>query len=190
MKSLDQVARIATEALTDLGLPSALCGGMAHNVWAGSGGQFSTDDVDLAVLAPEDVSMDAERVAEALQRRTGEPWFFRDRYRRRDRMIYKFQLGEGDDAVHFDLVLPDLHYASQAIEAAAKLDIAGVEGRVLQPEDVILYKALARRPKDVEKILKLHQLIELDLVYLEAWARHLDRWDYVKAALESGGPDE
>ncbi len=183
MPDLEALARLVADALADLGLPNALCGGFAHNAWADVSGQFPTKDVDLAVLVPEGQAFDTDRVVEALRRRSGQPWFFRDRYRRVDRMLYKFQVGEGDTALYFDLVLPDPHYAKQAIESAAVVQIGGKDGKVLQPEDVILYKALGRRKKDLEKIAKLHELIELDLAYIEAWAKHLGRWDYVQEAL-------
>lgn len=183
MTTLEEVARLAMDALGELGIGSALCGGLAHNAWVEPAGQFSTADVDLAILVPEGRDLDAEAVVGVLRRLSGEAWWFRDRYRRRDRSIFKFQLGEGARAVCFDLVLAERGYATQAIASAALVTIGGSDGRVLQPEDVVLYKALGRRRKDVERIAAMHERVELDLEYLQAWGRHLGRWDYLREAL-------
>ncbi len=50
MLTLEQVAAYATQAMKQLGLDSVLIGGLAFNIWAESGGQFDTEDVDLMIV--------------------------------------------------------------------------------------------------------------------------------------------
>lgn len=72
-----------------------------------------------------------------------------------------------------DLLLSTVHYQDLAIDR-------GREQHVLTVEDVIMHKLIAWRPRDREDIASILAAgHELDLDYIEHWAREwevLDRW--------------
>ena len=188
MAELGDYVKHAMDSLYSMGIDAALAGGLAHNLWVGSGGQFDTEDIDLAVLVIPGQEISTAQLANELARRSGEECEFWDRYRRVDRVIYKFncfssQKGK-ESGTKLDLVLVYSDYAEEALKYAGTFEIGKDNYKILNPEDVILYKGLARRKKDVIKIAAMAEIIKLDMNYIEQWARALGRWTYVKAALE------
>jgi hypothetical protein len=75
-----------------------------------------------------------------------------------------------------DLVLAETEYQRVALaRARSEADAAGARVRYLAPEDVILHKLIAGRPRDLDDILNiLDAAPTLDETYLEGWA---DAWD-------------
>jgi hypothetical protein len=62
-------------------------------------------------------------------------------------------------AIDIDLSIAWLPFEIEAIAAADTLELAGVRVPVAQPEDLVIYKAVAFRPQDqqdIERLLTLH----------------------------------
>jgi len=70
--------------------------------------------------------------------------------------------------IPLDVSLAWLPFEEEAIRAAPEIDYAGVRIRVARPEDLIVYKMVASRPRDIEdvdKLLLLHgDRIDLDRI--------------------------
>ncbi len=65
-----------------------------------------------------------------------------------------------DSRVDLDLSLAWLTFEEEAIAAAESVDYAGVNVRVVRAEDLIIYKLIAHRPRDLddaERLLLLHR---------------------------------
>ncbi len=78
-----------------------------------------------------------------------------------------------------DLVLAETEYQRVALERArAEADTAGHLVRYLAPEDVILHKLIAGRPRDLDDIENiLDAAPELDEGYLSGW---VEAWEVVE----------
>lgn len=73
--------------------------------------------------------------------------------------------------VSIDLSLGALLFEQEMIDRATTLEIDGLKLKVPTPEDLIITKAVAQRPKDIadiEAILNIHQ--NLDFAYIRRWA--------------------
>ncbi|MCR4316625.1 MAG: nucleotidyltransferase [Planctomycetes bacterium] len=83
-----------------------------------------------------------------------------------------------------DLILADAKYTREAISNQGKVDIGGKDYPVLSPEDIILFKSLGKREKDIGPMNAVARSNEIDREYIEKWARHLGTWGFVKRALK------
>jgi predicted nucleotidyltransferase len=76
-----------------------------------------------------------------------------------------------NSGVSIDLSFAALPFEWEMIERAATLEIGELKLKVPTPEDLIITKAVAQRPKDIadiEAILSAHK--KLDLTYIKHWA--------------------
>lgn len=97
------------------------------------------------------------------------------------------EIAEGDDrpylitlsrnAERIDVMIATVPYQKLAIER-------GAAARVLTPEDVIIHKLLAWRPRDKDDIVSILAADhDLDLEYIEHWAKEwdvADRWAQIR----------
>lgn len=61
--------------------------------------------------------------------------------------------------VEIDLSLASLGFEQEALQAARRTVIAGIEVRIARPEDLVIYKSAAWRPQDrqdVQRLIELH----------------------------------
>jgi hypothetical protein len=68
-------------------------------------------------------------------------------------------LRHAPSSVPLDVSLAWLPFEEEAIHAGQQIDYAGVAIRVPRPEDLVIYKVVASRPRDIddaEKLLLLH----------------------------------
>ncbi len=79
------------------------------------------------------------------------------------------------DGTRVDLIFGQLPYERRAIERAAAVTLAGKTVKVCTPEDLILHKILAERPKDEEDLKGLARRLggKLDRAYLDPLVRSL-----------------
>lgn len=152
----DLMRWIATERLE-----ATVIGGVA----AGLQGQPRlTEDVDVVVL---DVDADAllnsgkhhgfePRVADVLE------------FSRRTRVL----LMRHRSGVDVDLSLGALPFEREMIERAQTIDAGGLQIRVATAEDLIIMKALARRPQDIADIAGIIEVqSDLDVDRIRRWLR-------------------
>jgi hypothetical protein len=84
---------------------------------------------------------------------------------------------ETPDGTRIDLVWARLPYEHKAIARATMEEVAGHRARVCRPDDLIIHKILAGRPKDREDVRAIvrHQLTRLDRRYLTNTLRAIER---------------
>ncbi len=143
------------------GLEATIIGGVA----AGLQGQPRlTEDVDAVVIGA-----DAESLIE-----TGARFGFVPRIsdaiefsRRTHVLLMRHRSG-----VELDLSLGALPFEREAIERAERVDVRGLEISIASAEDLIIMKALARRPQDIADIAGMvDSHSDLDLDRIRGWVR-------------------
>ena len=171
MSSHPQGPKVLAAALQDLmewlrgeGISGAVIGGVAASIL---GKPRLTRDVDAVILA-DDAGWDhvldssaayglAPRVDDALD------------FARRTRILLLRHVATGVD---LDISLGALPFEREAVERSMLVDVGSVQIQLATAEDVIVMKALARRPRDIadiEGILDVRS--DLDLVHIRRWLR-------------------
>ncbi len=158
-----------------LGVPYAIGGGLAVNAWLPKEAVRPTVDVDLHARLTD---AQIERLCELLKREGIDAFHGSD-----------FTLGAvflrrlvclPDTGL--DLISAREPYGAEAIAHRVRSTFEGDPADYLAPEDLILHKALAFRDRDrmdMERLVEFRGP-ELDLRYLEKWARALRVWRRVK----------
>jgi predicted nucleotidyltransferase len=145
-------------------IPSMVIGGVAVSML---GRARLTQDVDALVLLPESEWAKAISTAAAygIVPRIDDPLPFA----RRSRMLL---LTHTASAIDIDISVGSLSFEHQAIERAQVHHISGVRLRLPSVEDLLIMKAFAHRPKDmqdVKALLDAHP--EADLTMVRQWVR-------------------
>ena len=99
------------------------------------------------------------------------------RFAQRSRVLLMKHAGT---EIGIDLSCGVLPFEREVIDNAVAIEVGGLQFRVARPEDLIIMKAVAQRPKDladIESILNVHQ--NLDIPRIRRWV------DEFAAALES-----
>lgn len=173
--------RSVVEALAESGLPHAFIGALAALAW---GRVRATTDLDLVVVA----GSDWERIVGALARRGF----------RRGRSIGPADPADdlpdiavfhspGDPSIRIDVFIAKTAFEHEVVRSARTETALGVAVRLAKPEASIIYKLLARRPKDLEDVKGIFEVRSaagtvLDWKFLERWAQewgieeHLERY--------------
>jgi hypothetical protein len=157
-------------------IPYAMAGGMATNLWVSDEDSRETHDVDfaLAVSFPDpasDVLVYLARHGKYCIERLVDSKLPKAN-------ILKFVVG----GINVDfVVVHDEEYAKTAIRRAARSRFMGRSKiRILTPEDIFLYKAMANRHKDISPMAALSKDKDFDWEYVERWARRLGAWSVAK----------
>lgn len=149
----------------------ALIGATARNAWAPP---RATTDIDLAVAADPAV---LEAVKEALQALGYEPV----RSHRADPEDPLADLvvlrAPGGSLRQVDLLVAKTEFETEALRRAVPIEIAGVTVPVATPEDLIVYKLVAYRPRDRQDIAAIARTQGragrlLDRSYIRRWAEY------------------
>ncbi len=164
-----------TEVLSALvgatGTPKALAliGAVARNAWAPP---RATTDLDLAVAA-------IPAILEAVNRALCGLGYEQTRSHRadpKDRLadLVVFRAPSGG-LRQVDLLVAKTAFESQVLERAVPVEIGGVTLPVATPEDLIVYKLVADRPRDrddIEAILRTQARTGrvIDWAHIERWA--------------------
>ncbi len=165
MSALEQAVGALARCLEEQRVAYMLIGGIANLVW---GEPRATLDVDASVWVEE-----AEWPGRALRRRfrviPKDPAEFL-----RDTHVLPVETPEG---IRIDLIWAQLPYEHKAIARAITTDVAGHQARVCRPEDLIVHKVIADRPKDREDVRAIvrYQRRRLDRRYLTQTVRALSR---------------
>ncbi len=159
---LKEAALRIAGTLEELGLPYAFIGGFALAFW---GEPRLTADLDITLLAD-----DPERAAGELLRR------FKPRVQ--DPLAFLRQtrvLLLEVDGVPVDIAFAMPGYEEEALRRAVRVPLSGGWVRVLSPEDLIIHKCVAGRPRDLEDVrgILLRQR-KLDLGYIRRWLREFE----------------
>jgi len=150
--------------LDDTKMPSMIIGGVAASIL---GQPRLTQDVDALAILPEAdwanaVSSAARhgilpRVENALD------------FARRSRVLL---MRHAESGIDIDVTLGRLSFEQTAIDNSEIHDIGGLRVRLPRVEDLLIMKAVARRPKDlqdIEGLLAAHP--DADIVAVRQWVR-------------------
>ena len=158
----------------------AVVGAVARNAWAPP---RATTDLDLAAAASPDVLL-------ALSAALLPLGYARVREQRAepndpmpDIIIFR-----SDHAVprQVDLLVAKTAFEVQALHRAVAVDVAGAEVRVVTPEDLVVYKLIASRPRDRDDVRAVARTQArmgrpLDWSHVEKWAAY---WGITDRAAE------
>ena len=139
------------DALVELGAPFTFIGGVAV---IARGVPRLTVDIDATVRAPD---TDVDSIFDALARHSIRPRM--DQAREFARTHHVFLAVHGPTGTPIDLSLAYLEFEDQAIRSSDEIDYAHVRIPVARAEDLVVYKIVAFRPRDLddaEKLLNLH----------------------------------
>jgi hypothetical protein len=139
------------DALVELGAPFTFIGGVAV---IARGVPRLTVDIDATVLAS---GTDIESIFGALARHKIGPRV--DQAMEFARMHQVFLARHEPTGTPIDLNLAYLDFEDEAIQSSDEIDYADVRIPVARAEDLIVYKIIAFRPRDIddaEKLLNLH----------------------------------
>ncbi|MGQ9627691.1 MAG: nucleotidyl transferase AbiEii/AbiGii toxin family protein [Anaerolineae bacterium] len=150
--------------LTGRGIPYMVIGGLAVQYW---GEPRFTRDVDITVAVPFEESEDFIRqVLENFTPRVADATDFA----RRTRMI----LIKATNGCEVDISLSVPGYEERALERAIEYELAeGKKIRLCSAEDLIIHKAVAGRPRDLQDIegIVYRQGDRLDVDYIHSWLK-------------------
>ena len=136
--------RALTAALEELPAPAAIIGGVAV---IARGVPRATVDVDATVSG---AAVEVELLAETLARHEIVPRIEAAIAFARSRHVFLAEHRPSGVAV--DVSFAWLPFEEEAIAAAEPQEMAGVLIRVVRPEDLVIYKMVAARPRDIDDI--------------------------------------
>lgn len=150
--------------LDETRIPAVIIGGVAASVL---GRPRLTRDIDALAILPEDAWSDAMDAAAAygIVPRIEAALVFA----RRSRVLLMRHAGSSIDV---DITFGGLPFEQSAVERGSLHSVGGVVVRLPRVEDLLIMKAVARRPKDLEDInglLDAHP--ETDVAEVRAWVR-------------------
>jgi Nucleotidyltransferase of unknown function (DUF6036) len=143
--------RAVRDGLEQLDLPWVIIGGVA--VIARGVPRF-TADIDATVWVG---TVDPERILDVLGRQQLAPRIEHAAAFAREHQV--LLLRHTPSGVPLDVSLAALPFEQEAIQLGQECDYAGVQIRVARAEDLVVYKLVAARPRDLddaEKLLSLH----------------------------------
>jgi predicted nucleotidyltransferase len=149
----------------------AVVGALARNAWAPP---RATTDIDLAVAASPDVLL-------AIQAALLPLGYARVREQRADANdpLPDIVIFRSDQAVprQVDLLVTKTAFEVQALGRALAVDVSGATVRVVTPEDLVVYKLIAGRPRDRDDVRAVARTQArmgrpLDWSHVERWAAY------------------
>ncbi len=150
--------------LVRAGIPYAIIGGLAVQWW---GEPRFTKDVDLTVMAPlDDPERFIRQVVEAFVPRIEDAVTFA----RRNRVI----LIRASNGCPIDVSMGLPGYEDEVMRRAVEVELEpGKAIRVCSAEDLVIHKAIAGRPRDVQDIegIVYRQRNRLDVSVIRRWLR-------------------
>lgn len=157
------------DVLDAAGVPHALCGGLAANLYREE--VRATSDVDLAIAVGPARLVDLVRTFTAQGWRAEPYWRQGEQLRLTRRALPRV-----------DCLVATTDYERAAIDRSVPVEIEGRELRVLAAEDLIVFKLVAGRARDYEAVAAIINARgdKLDVDYVTAWLEQLgapDAWE-------------
>jgi hypothetical protein len=165
-RKLQQALRDLVSALGATRVPWMIIGGIAV---IARGVRRFTGDIDAAVRGDE---IDAATLLDALAKKRIVPRIARAEQFARESLV--LLLRHEPSGVQFDVSFAWTDFEREAISAASIASFGAVKAPMAQPEDLIVFKAIAGRGKDLDDATALLSLYpQLDLARLRARVHQL-----------------
>ena len=166
-----------------LALPYAVMGGLAVRVY---GIPRPTQDVDFTVAVARERLGEVYQAAMSLGYTVAEPYLAGWVDRVAGMPVVKLRRYIGERGVDVDLFLAECRFQQEMLARRRTALIDGVTVSMVSPEDLVLLKLLAGRPRDIADITDvLFTQGRLDEVYLRSWAGQIGVLDALKDILAS-----
>jgi len=164
-ESLASAFRALVSLLEHLGMPYVVIGGLAQAVL---GEPRLTQDVDCVIAMPK---TGIETLVEAFQAAGFS--LDRDATLRQLHLTGTFGIRRGRWRI--DVIVASTDFELSAFQRAQRLRLYGIEANFPTPEDLILFKLVPGREKDLLdiKTVVIRHRERLDRAYLERWAQRL-----------------
>ncbi len=79
-----------------------------------------------------------------------------------------------DTGLRVDFIFSWTPYEQQALDRVRNIPIEGYPVRFASPEDVVIHKILAGRPRDLEDVRSILRKQSLDMAYIRHWLREFE----------------
>lgn len=168
MENLFRSIQALQQRLDEANIPSVVIGGLAVGAW---GEPRVTRDADLKVLLGRD---DAERLLSLLSPDYVSLLPDPGQVLRKRAMIFV----QDATGARLDLLLADTPYDVLAIRRGRDVEVQpGLSIRLCSPEDLLIYKLIATRPRDREDVAGIirRQGDKLDDAYVLDWLRQFEQ---------------
>lgn len=179
--TLTQALLAVHEVVEAAGIPHALCGGLAANLYREE--IRATVDVDLAI------AVGPARMVELVRTFTAGGWNA-EPYWRQGEQLRLIRRG----LPRVECLVATTDYERAAIDRSVPAGIEGRELRVLTAEDLIVFKLIAGRARDYEAVAAIINARggRLDVDYIRGWLEQLgspEAWERAvdEARREAGG---
>jgi len=171
--TLTEALLVVHEILEGEGVPHALCGGLAANLYRDE--VRATADVDIAIAIGPAHVVELVRAFEKAGWRA-EP------YRRKGEQLRLTRA----DLPRVDLIVANTDYERTAIDRSVPASVEGRDLRVLAAEDLVLFKLVAGRARDYEAVAAIINARGglLDVGYITGWLEQVDKPEAWSRALE------
>ena len=156
-------------------------GGIAASAW---GNPRATYDIDGVIL------IDLEELSKFLNQLSHKGFSYNKKEPVKiisDMAFVTLTYGMGKQKPFVDLFLAQSEYTKGALRRRRQLTLNKTRIPVISPEDLIIYKLLSGRTKDLEDIrsILLMQKGKLDKAYMKKWAKQLGISTFLKDELNS-----
>lgn len=165
MTALESALLHIAAVLKSANIPYTVIGGMANAVW---GEPRATLDIDISLWVSDgDIPAFLQKIAKDFQLLPENPQDFIGSTR-----VLPIQNHEG---TRIDLIFGMLPFENHAIQRSKEIPIQNQGVRFCTPEDLILFKIVSERKKDLEDVRNIisRQKSRLDLAYLEPRIKEL-----------------
>jgi hypothetical protein len=184
MAGLSDALRDIVQICSGLKIPCAIMGGMAVRV---HGIPRPTHDIDVTIQIERDRLAD---LYDALERcGYSVPEAFRSGWvdSVAGMPLVKARIHHEAQSVDIDIFLAESEFQDSLIERRQITQVGEIRAEVVSPEDLVLLKLLAGRPRDIADVGDiLFTQGELDTVYLRKWANELGVVAELDRALAEG----
>ena len=152
-------------ALERYGIPFMLIGGQAVLV---HGEPRLTQDIDVALGVDPSRLADVTAVCDDLDLEV-----LPDDVEEFVRSTFVLPARHEGSGVRIDLIFSTTPYEAQAIERAVSVELEGMSVPFAAPEDLVIHKLFAGRPRDIEDAVGVVQRkgATMDWEYMDLWAR-------------------
>ncbi len=181
MTDLPRALRACVALLERMGLPYAVMGGLAVRVY---GIPRATYDIDITV------AIERDRLAELYEALTALGYTVPELYASGwvDQVagmpVVKARLFNHTGGLDLDLFLAETPYQRQLLARRVRAEVDGSTVWLVSPEDLILLKLVANRPRDQGDVADIFFVQgQLDEPYLRHWAGELGVTDRLDRAL-------
>lgn len=187
MNDLSKAIEDAVSIFEALNVPYALMGGIAVRVY---GIPRATYDVDFTAAIPHERRSEFFQKVQSFGYTVPEPYLAGWLDRVGGMPLVKFRLFLADRSIDIDIFLAESSYQHSLLNRRKWTKLNGLDAWLVTPEDLVLLKLVANRPRDLADVGDvLFMQGQLDVAYLRHWASQLGIADRLQSALNQSYPE-